>query len=160
MERLLSKPVIQAIGLGNVAGIRSMVAPSIVSDYFSSHQNINLYKSRINFMQSPMTSAITKALSMAEFAGDKLPGTPDRIILPQVLGRIASGALVGATIFQANRESIIKGAVIGGVAALAATYASFFARKFFGEMFSLKNSVAGAIEDALAVGGGAAIMRI
>jgi uncharacterized membrane protein len=93
-------------------------------------------------------------------AGDKLPGTPNRTVLPQVTGRVLSGALAGAVLFEAEKENWIKGAAIGGISALAGTYVSFFARQFFGKLFSIKEPYAGALEDAIAIGGGNALMRV
>jgi uncharacterized membrane protein len=159
MTESFKKTLIKTVGLGNLAGIRSMAAPAIVFQHFNKHNSQNLADSKLGFAQSSSAALAASVLSALEVAGDKLPGVPDRIILPQVLGRVASGALVGAVLFQAEKEEWVKGAVIGGISALAATYVSFFARQFFGKIFAVKEPYAGALEDAIAFGGGSALMR-
>jgi uncharacterized membrane protein len=154
-----TKTLVKTIGLANVAGIRSMAAPAILSQHYNKHQNQNIETSKLNFIQSPKVAIAATVLSSLEVAGDKIPGAPNRTILPQVVGRVASGALVGAVLFQAEKEDWVTGAVIGGVSALAATYVSFFARQFFGQLFSIKEPFAGALEDAIAIGGGTALMK-
>src|SRR4051812_22940538 len=90
------------IGLGIVSGLRTSVAPAVASHYLSRHPNDNLAKSKLRFIQSPITAAITKLTVAAEITGDKLPSTPNRIVAPQVIARLASGALTGAIISRAN----------------------------------------------------------
>lgn len=149
----------QAIGLGAVAGLRATIAPAVASNYLSKHPNTALAASKLKFVQSPVTSIVTKVLSAAEISGDKLPNAPNRIILPQIAARVASGALVGATIFVANRESLLKGALIGGASALAATFGSFYARKYLDKIPHVKDAVVGAVEDTLAIGSGVKLIN-
>ncbi len=86
--------------------------------------------------------------------GDKLPGVPDRIAAPSLLARGASGALVGAAVYLMNNGKAMEGAAVGAVAAVGATFASFYLRRYLSEHTSVADPVIGAIEDALVVGAG------
>jgi len=151
--------ILQTIGLGAVAGMRATLAPAVASHYLSNHPNPALSRSSLRFIQLPVTAVITKLLSVAEITGDKLPNGPDRIILPQLLARVASGAFVGATIFKANRQSVVNGILIGGASALAATFISFYARKYADKLPFVKDQFAGVVEDAVALGTGISIIK-
>jgi len=153
------KIIAKAIGLGAVAGMRATVAPTIISYFLNRHPSKALAKSKLGFLQSPVTAIITKVLTAAEFAGDKKPNGPNRIIFPQVAARVASGALAGAGLFRANRAGIAKGLVLGGASALAVTFASFYLRKYVDKKTHTKDSIVGTIEDLISLAGGWAIMR-
>ena len=146
-------------GLGAIAGMRTTIAPAVVSHYLSKNPKSALAKSKLAFMQSPTAAVVTKALSLAEMTTDKLPGTSDRIILPQTLPRVLSGALVGAVIFQASKQKITNGILIGGAAALVATFASFYIRKYLSKVPYVKDPLLGAAEDYVAVSSGASLMK-
>lgn len=154
-----SNILLQTIGLGAVAGMRATMAPAVASHYLSNHPNPALSRSALRFIQLPVTAIITKLLSVAELTGDKIPDGPDRIVLPQVLARVASGAFVGATIFKANRQSVLEGMLLGGVSALAATYATFYARKYADKLPFVKEPFSGVVEDAVALGTGISILK-
>src|SRR5438128_12692064 len=106
MKKSFDKTTKQALVLGLISGLRATIAPSIAAHYLSKQPNSTLGKSKLGFFQSPVTAVITKLLSAGEFTVDKLPGTPNRIIPPQVLARVASGALAGAIISTANKDDV------------------------------------------------------
>jgi uncharacterized membrane protein len=153
------KIILQTLGLGAVAGMRATMAPAVASHYLSNHPNPALSRSSLRFIQLPVTAVITKLLSVAEITGDKIPGAPDRISLPQLLARVASGAFVGATIFKANRQNVINGILLGGASALAVTFASFYLRKYADKLSFVKEPITGVIEDAVALGTGISIIK-
>ena len=154
-----NKTALQAIGLGAVAGMRASLAAAITSHYLSNHPNPAISRSMFRFIQLPVTAMITKIVSAVEITGDKIPGAPDRIVPPQVMARVISGAFVGATIFKANRQSIIEGALLGGASALAVTFASYFVRKYVDELPYSLDPVTGVFEDAVAIGSGLTIIK-
>jgi len=47
-----------------------------------------------------------------------------------------------------------QGLIIGGVSALAATFVSFYARKYLRDLLSDNDAVAGLLEDGVAIAGG------
>ncbi|TWR26448.1 DUF4126 family protein [Mucilaginibacter pallidiroseus] len=154
------KVLFQVIGLGAVAGMRASLATAITSNYLRNHPNPAISRSMFRFMQMPVTAVTTQLVSAAEISNDKMPGTPDRIEPSQVAARVLSGAFVGATIAKANRESILTGMLLGGASALAVTFGSFFLRQYVEENTHLTDPVAGAFEDAFAIGSGVSLMKI
>lgn len=148
-----------AAGLGAVAGMRTTIAPAVVSHFLSNNPKKALGKSKLSFMQSSAASIITKVLSLAEITGDKLPAAPDRIVLQQTLPRVLSGAFVGAVLFQATKGSLAKGMLIGGASAFASTYVSFYIRKYLGNIPYLKDPILGAVEDVVAVRSGMSLLH-
>jgi len=95
MENLLDRVTFQAAGLGTIAGMRTMLAPAVVSHFLSKNPSVSLNDSKLAFIQSPAIAGVTKVLSVAELGGDKLPQIGNRTSLPQTLARVASGSLVG-----------------------------------------------------------------
>lgn len=149
----------QAAGLGMVAGMRASVAPSVASHYLSRHKSKALSHSRLKFIQAPLTSAVTKLLNAAELAGDKMPGTPNRIKTSQIMARVASGALVGAVVYRTHRKGLAKGIMVGAASALASTYATFYLRQYLDRIPYIKDPLMGAVEDLVAISSGASVMK-
>lgn len=153
-----NKALIKIIGLGFIAGMRTTFAPAIASHFFSKKPNAALAKSKLGFIQSPAAAVVTKIMSAGEIAGDKLPNTPNRIVAPQVAARVASGAFAGAVISTANEDDIAKGIFIGAATALAATFATYYIRKYVSESTFIKEPVTGVFEDVFAIESGVLLM--
>jgi uncharacterized membrane protein len=154
MKLKISHPFWQVIGLGTLAGMRSSSAPAIASHILSHHQTKNLDRSPLRFMQSKNVAIALKVMAVGEIIGDKLPSAPNRI-KPAVLGfRVLSGALAGASVYKATGGKAAMGALIGGAAAFASTFGSFFLRKGTVKSSGLMDPIVGAIEDALVIGSG------
>lgn len=159
MKKNEQTALVQIIGLGVISGMRTTFAPALLSHYLHKENSAALSKSKLSFMQSPVTSKITKLLSAGEIAGDKLPNTPNRTVASQVMARAASGAFAGAVICAANGNSMAKGVLIGGCTALAATFGTFYLRKFIAENTFIKEPVTGVVEDTIAIGAGVLLMK-
>ncbi len=159
MKNKMNNLVKAAAGLGAVAGMRTTIALGAASHYLSKKPKKALAKSRLGFMQSSKASTITKFLSAAELAADKNPNGPNRISLPQLLPRIASGGLVGAVLFQANKEDALQGFLIGGTAALTSTFVSFYLRQLLDKIPYVKDPLVGALEDMVAIRSSMALMK-
>lgn len=153
-----NKLVLQIISFGVISGMRTTFAPAVAAHYLSKKHNAALAKSKLNFIQLPTSAVVTKLLSVAEIIGDKLPNTPDRIVAPQVIARVASGAFAGAVISSANKDNIAKGILIGGAAALAAAFGTYYLRKYLDKSGLIKEPLTGVLEDALAISGGVLVM--
>jgi uncharacterized membrane protein len=89
-------------------------------------------------------------LAAGELAGDKIPGIPDRVALPPLLGRAAAGAAVGAVAAGRGRE--LAGAAVGAGAAVAGAFAGWYLRREAGRVTFLPDTGVAMMEDALAVG--------
>ena len=147
------------MGFATLAGMRSMSAPAFLSLYLARQPHTGLAKSPLRFLQKPVTAQILKALVAGEMVMDKLPGTPDRTAPPVLLGRLLSGALVGAAWYQSRHGSALRGGVVGGLAAVAATFVSYALRTGISKQTGTPVALVGVGEDALVVGGGAALLR-
>ena len=101
-----------------------------------------------------------KALAAAELVGDKLPIAPNRIAPALLLGRVATGMLVGAAV--GGRTGMHRGesALIGGLIAFASTHATYRMRRALSRR--LPPLAAAFVEDAIVLGtaaAGAALLR-
>ncbi|WP_216679993.1 DUF4126 family protein [Hymenobacter siberiensis] len=147
------------LGFATLAGMRSMSAPAFLSHYFSRQPHAGLEDSRLRFLQKPMTADLLKLLAAGEVVVDKLPGTPDRIAPPPLLGRLLSGALVGAAWYQSRQGSALHGGMLGGLVAVASSFVSYALRTGISEQAGVPSALVGAGEDALVIAGGAALLH-
>lgn len=152
MKKAMIPTICRAIGLGIVTGMRGAMGPAFASYFVSRQPSEKLRKSPLGFMQKNVTSRYLQTMAAGELVIDKAPGTPNRIAATGITGRALSGALAGATIYQAKGEKAWKGALIGGVAAVAAAYAFFYLRKATGRKLHVRDAAVGGLEDAVAVG--------
>lgn len=152
-------PNLKAIGLGMIAGMRSMSAPALTSHFLNKVPAANLAGSSLRFMQKSSVATGLKVLAVTEIIADKLPGTPDRIAPPVLATRALAGALVGLTCNQANGESKWIGALLGAVGAVAASYGFFYLRKNLSQSTNIPDQVWAVLEDALVLAGGIALAK-
>ncbi|MDB4926494.1 DUF4126 family protein [Mucilaginibacter sp.] len=160
MEFKIEKPLWQALSIGILAGMRSASAPAVTSHILSHHHSKILEKSPLSFMQANAVANGLKIMTLAEFVGDKLPSTPNRIKPAVITVRCLSGALAGAGILKASGGNAIVGAILGGTAAFASTFGSFFLRRAMVISSGITDPIIGAIEDALVIGAGVGLARL
>ncbi|MBT9391547.1 DUF4126 family protein [Hymenobacter sp. NST-14] len=149
----------QTVGLGALAGFRSMTAPALLSSNLLTYHPQALAGSPLGYLQKPWVAHGLKMLAAGEMVSDKLPQMPDRISPTALLGRAAAGALVGATLFKVNHDKTLNGAVLGGLAAVAGSYLSFFLRKQATLQSGLPGQLVGGLEDLLTMGSGLALTK-
>jgi len=148
-----------ALGLGMLAGMRSMAAPALLSDHLQHASTPPLEGTPVQFLGTPGAAAALKLLAAGEMFADKTPFIPDRTSPIALGGRVLSGALVGAAVCAAAGRRAETGALIGVVGAVAATYGMYHLRRRLGEELSLPDPVLGVAEDLLVVAGGCALLR-
>jgi len=144
----------QALALGIIAGMRSIMAPAVASHILSKRTSGYLAKSSLDFMQTERSAVILNIMAASELIADKLPFTPNRTESLSVTFRCLSGSLAGASIFKAKGGSMRTGALLGSVAALGSTFGCYYLRKIAVEKFKLPDPLIGGIEDILTIGGG------
>ncbi len=149
----------QTVGLGTLAGFRSMTAPALLSSNLHTYHPAALAGSPLRYMQKNWVTWGFRLLSAGETVGDKLSNAPDRIDAGGLLGRAASGALIGATIFRVNHDKTLNGAVLGMLAAVSGSYLSYFLRKRVTRESGLPDGLVGSMEDLLALGLGLALTK-
>ncbi|WP_375418895.1 hypothetical protein [uncultured Hymenobacter sp.] len=147
------------VGFATLAGMRSQSAPAFLTHLLTHQPNPNLARSPLRFMQKPLVATGFKLLAAGEIVTDKLPAAPNRTAPPVLLGRLLSGALVGATWYKSRHGSAWGGAALGGAVAVAATFASFALRMGVSRAAGLPVALVGVGEDALVLAGGAALLR-
>ena len=149
----------RTLGLGAVAGVRSMSAPALLSRAASRGRIEGIEATPFAFLASPRAARILTALAVGEALADKLPFSPDRISPPGLVGRMVSGGLVGAALFASAQRRATIGAGLGLLASAAASYPSYFLRVKTQEWFGLPNWAVGLAEDVLAKGTGLLALR-
>ncbi|WP_210488853.1 DUF4126 family protein [Rufibacter aurantiacus] len=149
----------KALAMGAIAGMRAMTAPAILANHLSDSPSLSLAGSKLNYLQKSGVATGMQILAVAEMFGDKFPQVPKRIVPIELLPRVFSGALVGATIAELNGESRVTGGLLGIVGAVASSYAFYFLRKKLGKATKLPDAALALAEDALAVKLGTSILR-
>lgn len=148
---------VYAASLGFLAGMRSMTPPALVSTYLSSRQNAPLDGLLGSIIGSRNVASVFQLLAVGEMMADKFPNVPNRTFFPALLGRSGTAALTGAALSEASGEEPINGAVASAVAAIAATYITFYLRLTVQKV--LPTPIAGLLEDVLLLGAGLYLLR-
>ena len=148
----------KAAGIGAVAGLRSLTAPALVSA--DAVWRGAAAPSSFTWLTSTRVCAGLCLLALGEVIVDKLPMAPDRTIPPSVIFRAFTGGLVGAHQYASNRRPAAYGAVIGAVAAVAATYGALALRRRADSATGAPDPLVGLAEDVLAVGGGLGLLAM
>ena len=137
----------RALGLGAISGLRALSGPAFVSRA-ASRGDLNLDGTFLAFLSSPRLSKALVLMELGELVGDKLPATPSRTSPPPLLGRAASGALVGAAVFVSEGRRATTGAALGSTAAIVAALAGERLRALAVEKTGLPDPVVALAEDA------------
>jgi uncharacterized membrane protein len=137
----------RALALGIVSGMRSMMAPALTARKAAENP-----QGMPDALTRPRTRAALEVMAAGELVADKLPFTPSRTVLPSLLFRALSGAVVGAAFASSRRGSAAVGALAGALGAVAATYGAYHARQFVDKKLKVADPLVGIAEDALAAG--------
>ena len=138
----------RALGLGAISGLRSLSGPAFVSRA-ASRGSLNLDGTFLALLGSPRLSKALLLMELGELAGDKLPVAPSRTALPPLLGRAASGGVVGAAVYVSEGRRATTGAALGSTAAIAAAFAGERLRALAVEEAGLPGTVVALAEDAI-----------
>ena len=140
-----------ALGIGIVAGLRSLTAPAVVA--WGTHFGwLNLHGSPLAFMGSITAVAIFSLLAIGELIADKLPMTPRRTAPAPLLARIITGGLSGACLFAAAGKSLVAGAILGGTGGVIGAFLGYEVRKRLVNNLHIKDLIVAVCEDLFAVG--------
>ena len=140
-----------ALGIGIVAGLRSLTAPAVVA--WGAHLNwLNLHGSPLAFMGSTTAVAILSVLAIGELIADKLPIIPKRTAPAPLLGRIVTGGLCGACLCAAAGQSLVAGALLGGIGGVVGAFLGYNIRRRLVNDLHINDLVVAVCEDVVAVG--------
>jgi len=139
-----------AIGIGIVAGLRSLLAPAVVA--WAAHFDLlNLYGSPLSFMGSRTAVAIFSILAIGELVADKLPKTPKRTAFAPLLARILLGGLSGASLCVAMGQSLLAGALVGGIGGVLGAFVGYEIRRRLVNNLHIKDLFVAVCEDLVAI---------
>ncbi len=140
-----------ALGIGLVAGLRSLTAPAVVS--WAAHLGwINLQHSPLSFMGSIWAVGIFTVLALVEYVADQLPGTPSRTAPVGLSARIVTGGLCGAGLAIAGGASPWLGAVAGAIGGIAGAFGGYQARVGLVRALRVPDFAIAIPEDLVAIG--------
>ena len=146
---MLNHVFILALGIGIVAGLRSLTAPAAVA--WAAHLHwLNLQGSPLAFMGSTAAVAIFSVLAIGELVADKLPTTPKRTAPPPLIARIITGGLCGACLCASTGQSLVAGALLGGIGGVIGAFLGYNIRRRLD--LHVKDLVVAVCEDVIAVG--------
>lgn len=138
-----------AVGIGIVAGLRSLTAPAVVA-WGAYIGWLNLHGSPLAFMGSTIAVAIFSLLAIGELIADKLPIIPKRTAPAPLLARIITGGLCGACLCIAAGQSLVVGAILGGIGGIVGAFLGYGIRRRLSS--HMKDLPVALCEDAVAIG--------
>jgi uncharacterized membrane protein len=140
-----------ALGIGIVAGLRTMTAPAVVA--WAAHLGwLNLTGSYFAFMGSKWAVVLFTIAAVGEFVGDQLPKTPARTTAGPLAARIVMGALTGACVAVSGGASLMAGALLGAPGALIGAFAGYRARVGLVRSLGVPDFAIAIPEDLVAIG--------
>ncbi len=146
--------------LGFVAGLRSMMPFAILSRTYETNGAAHDALPRpLRLLDSGATRGLTAVAAAGEVVGDKLPMVPSRLQPGPLAGRLAVGALAGATLSHRTPVALAIGTALGAAAAGAGSAAGYYARKRLGDATSVPDPAWAVLEDSLALGLGLLSVR-
>jgi uncharacterized membrane protein len=140
-----------ALGIGIVAGLRSLTAPAVVA--WGAHLGwLNLHGSPLAFIGSTTAVAILSVLAIGELIADKLPMIPKRTAPAPLMARVVTGGLCGACLCAAVGKSLVAGALLGGIGGVVGTFLGYSIRRRLVNDLHVNDFVVAVCEDIVAVG--------
>ncbi len=139
-----------ALAAGAVAGMRTMTAPAVVSYKMMRIRKAEGQDHPTGLSGGPVSVGLAIA-ALGELITDKLPKTPNRTEPPSLIMRGVSGAFAGAAVSGSDRNDRIKGAVLGGLAAIGAGYGMYYLRAWLVKKTGVPDAVVAVAEDAVAL---------
>jgi uncharacterized membrane protein len=149
----------KTVGLGAIAGVRSMAAPAALSRAMERDDIGGLEQTPFAALGSPRVSIALRMLEIGEMFVDKLPVAPSRTAPPPLLGRAASGGLVGAALFVSDGRRAAVGGALGAASALIGAYVGESLRLLGAERLRIPDPVVALLEDGVVLFGAARLLR-
>jgi uncharacterized membrane protein len=139
--------------IGIISGLRTFTAPTTVA--WGLHLGwFTVGSSRLAFMGSTAAVIIFSLLAFGELIADKLPSTPSRTSAGGLIGRFVFGGFAGAILAIAGGQSLMLGAVLGGIGGIAGAFAGYQVRTRTVKALKCPDFVIAILEDAVAICGG------
>lgn len=142
--------LLETLGIGLVAGLRSLTAPAAVS-WAAWLTGLDLQGSPLAFMASKLAVVIFTLAALAEYVADLLPRTPNRTRPGPLIGRLVLGGLSGACLAVAGRHPMLVGAILGAIGALIGTFGGYEIRSRLVRGLRVRDAFVAVPEDLVAV---------
>jgi uncharacterized membrane protein len=134
---------------GTASGLRALIGVAAVR--WAAHLGyLHLDHTRLAFLGYAFTPYIVTLMAIGELINDKLPKTPSRLIPPQFITRIVTGALCGIAIGTSGSEPVF-GLIAGLIGSVAGTFGGAKVRGFLAKL-SGRDLPAALLEDLIAIG--------
>lgn len=139
-----------ALGIGFVAGLRSMLAPAAIA--WAAHLGwLDLHAGPFAFMSSKAALVILSLFALGELIADKLPGIPKRTAIGPLLVRMITGGVCGACLFVSAQHSLGVGATLSGVGAVLGAFAGYKTRNRLVSGLNFPDFFVALTEDLIAI---------
>ena len=148
---------LRALGIGLVAGLRSMTAPAAVS-WAANSGRLDLRNSPLAFLGTSRSAGLMPKLALGEIVNDKAPFVPSRVKPASLLWRMISGGTCGAAVSMPYGGDRRAGAALGAAGALVGSLLGYAWRTQVRRELHLPDFPAALLEDAVAVGTALAIV--
>jgi uncharacterized membrane protein len=158
MTTTTEEEVKTAAAIGVVAGMRTFTAPAIIGQ-LAKRGELKIGCDYLGALGKPVAANTLAGLALSEIVADKLPMTPNRTDLSGFIPRLVSGALCGATLGCASRQSVATSALAGALGAAGGTFAAYYLRRFLTKSLGIPDLLVALAEDAAAVSLGVRIVR-
>ena len=128
-----------------------MTAPAVVA--WGAHLSwLNLRGSPLAFIGSTPAVAILSVLAIGELIADKLPMIPKRTAPAPLMARVVTGGLCGACLCAAVGQSLVAGALLGGIGGVVGAFLGYNVRRRLVNDLHVNDFVVAVCEDVVAVG--------
>jgi uncharacterized membrane protein len=140
-----------AFGIGFAAGLRAFTPPAVVA--WAAHLGLlNLHDSPLAFIGTTIAVVIFSLLAVFELIGDLRPQTPKRTAPFPLVARILMGGLCGACLCAPSHQSLIVGAILGGIGGLIGAFAGYETRRRLVAGLNIKDIFIAVLEDLVTIG--------
>jgi uncharacterized membrane protein len=146
-------PYTAALTLGAVSGMRSMMAPPVIT-WAARRSGLDLESTPFSAFKGPGIGRTAAALVLGELVADRIPFDPNMSDGNALLTRAVSGGAAGAAVFKARKQNMLFGALVGATAAVGAAYATYYLRKRLARYFNVSDRTVALVEDGIALSAG------
>jgi uncharacterized membrane protein len=113
-----------------------------------------------SFVGSKVAVGLFSLGAVGELISDKLPKTPSRLKQPGFSIRIVTGGLCGLVLANAGSFSLIGGALLGAIGAVAGSYLGYFARSRITGNLGLPDLPVALVEDIICIAGSVYVVSL
>jgi uncharacterized membrane protein len=137
--------------IGMLTGLRGL-SPIAVISWLAAFHRLPL-TGWVSYIGSKVAVVLFSLGAVGELISDKLPKTPSRLKNPGFSVRIVMGGLCGLILATAGSFSLIGGALLGAIGAVAGTYLGYFARTRITAKSGMPDLPVALVEDAICIVG-------